>query len=145
MATYSYTAPTVDSRDEVRFMIQDTDDSDWQFSDEEIDYVMSAVGTGISAAIFLAKRLMAKYARFVDTSVGQVRESASQRVAQYKQIVDDLQQSQTEQALPTFGGVDAQAVLSASMDESQVQPSFTRGQFDNPYAVGTPTDPDAEC
>ncbi len=142
--TWTYTAPTVDSRDEVRFLIQDTDSTDPQFSDEEIDYAMSAQGTGIVCALFLVRRLLAKYARLVDTRVGDVSESASQRVAQYQAAIADFESSLVAGALPTFGGVDVTAVQTAAADTSAMQPSFVRGQFDNPNFVGTSTDPASE-
>jgi hypothetical protein len=133
--TWTYSgSPTVDSRDEVRFLIQDTDTTDQLFSDEEIDYVMSVNGTGTAAALSLARRLLTKFARFVDTSVGAVSESASQRVAQYQALIGDLELAMSASCLPSFGGVDVAANLGADQDTSQVQPAFKRNQFDN-YAA----------
>ncbi len=136
---FSYSTPTAGSRDEVRFLIQDTVEADPQFYDEEIDYAMSVAGTGVSCALFLARRLVAKYSRLADTTVGEVSESASQLAANYRALVGDLEQAVAGSVLPTFGGVDVQAVLAAKQDTSQVQPAFERGQFDNPGTAGTPS------
>lgn len=138
--TWTYSgAPTLDSRDEVRFLIQDTDTNDQLFSDEEIDYVMTVNGVGVSAALSLARRLLTKFARFVDSSVGAVSESASQRVAQYQAIIGDLELSLSASAIPTFGGVNVASNLTADQDTSQVQPAFKRNQFDN-YAASNADD-----
>lgn len=131
----SYTGtPTAGSTDEVRLLLGDTDTSDELLSDTEIQYFINTYGPGALAAAKAARTLMAKFARFVDSSVGEVSESASQRVEQFRLLAVELE-TQANANVPIFaGGVEVADSLTADQDASQSQPSFKRGQFNNPLA-----------
>jgi hypothetical protein len=135
--TWTYSgAPVAGTVDEVRFLVQDTDASDPLLTDEEIQYVMDEFGTGVSAAAQLARTLQAKFARFVDTTVGSVSESASQRAAQYQALAERLEQQLGYRATPTFGGISQSVKDSLDADTGAAQVAFKRDQFSNPSAGG---------
>jgi len=124
--------PTAGSTDEVRLLLGDTDTSDELLSDVEVQYFITTYGAGILAAAKAARALMAKFARFVDSSVGEVSESASQRIEQFRLLAVELE-TQAGISVPIFaGGVEVSETLAADQDSSQSQPAFKRGQFDNP-------------
>lgn len=120
--TWSYDSTLATSRDQVRFEIQDTETSDQLFSNEEVDATLTATGSVAAATLKLAKKLMMKFARLVDTSVGRVSESASQRYQAYKEIVAKLEADDAAYATPTFGGVSQSVNDALDADTDLVQP-----------------------
>ncbi len=121
--TWTYDNTLATDRDKVRFEIQDTETSDQLFADEEIAAVLTAEGSVSYTVLSLAKKLMIKFARLVDTSVGRVSESASQRFAAYKTIVDKLEaELGASYAMPSFGGVEVSANDALDADDTLVQP-----------------------
>lgn len=116
--TWTYDPTLASDLAKVRFEIQDTETSDQLFSDEEINAVLTAEGSVAASVLRLAKKLMMKFARMVDTTVGRVQESASQRYQAYKEIVSKLEADGAAHAMPIFGGVlvDKNDALDASDD-----------------------------
>ncbi len=120
--TWSYDPTLASDRDKVRFEIQDTETSDQLFSDEEIDARL-AVASSINATVIdLAKRLMLRFARLVDTTVGKVSESASQRYQAYKDIVDKLERDDAAHCMPIFGGTTVANNEALDQNTALVQP-----------------------
>lgn len=129
--TWTYDTSLATNRDKVRFEIQDTDTSDQLFSDEEIAAVLTAEGSVAASVLRLSKKLMVKFARIVDTSVGRVSESANQRYQAYKEIVARLDAEQAMYATPSFGGVNVSANDTLDADTTLVQPTNKRDDMDN--------------
>lgn len=77
--------------DAVRLQIGDTNNSDMALSDEEVEYFLSTGGSSIRAAILAVNALIARYSPLVDTSVGQVSKSYSQRIDNYKELLKKLE------------------------------------------------------
>jgi hypothetical protein len=121
--TWTYDSTLASNRDIVRFEIQDTDTNDQLFANEEIDAVLTAEGSVAPTVLRLSKKLMMKFARLVDTSVGRVSESASQRYQAYKEIVERLENELgAAYCMPSFGGVEVSANESLDEDDDLVQP-----------------------
>lgn len=135
--TWSYDPTLAADRDKVRFEIQDTETSDQLFSNEEIDARLSACGTVSATALDLARKLMIKFARLVDTTVGKVSRSASQRFEAYKQIVYELEKLDAALAMPLFGGVNVAKNDALDSDTSVVQPLEKVGDTDDLGSTAT--------
>lgn len=129
--TWTYDPTLATDLDSVRFEIQDTDTSDQLFSNEEVTAVLTAEGSVSAATLKLAKKLMMKFARMVDTSVGRVSESASQRYAAYKEIVAKLEVDDAAHAMPLFGGTEISKNDALDADADLVQPREKFGGDDN--------------
>ncbi|MCC6808699.1 MAG: hypothetical protein IT381_14840 [Deltaproteobacteria bacterium] len=129
--TWTYTNTLLTDRDKIRFEIQDTDTNDQLFSDEEIAARLTALGSVSATVLDLAKKLLMKFARLVDVTVGKVSESNSQRYQAYKDIVARLEAEGAAYALPSFGGVNVDANETLDEDETLVQPGAKRGDIDN--------------
>lgn len=94
---WSYSGnPASSVRDEVRFLIGDTDENSQQLQDEEIDYIATnAPDTGalypnVAAAALAASALAARYAKLIDKTVGSLSISYSQKFQQYTSLATSL-------------------------------------------------------
>lgn len=135
--------PSANSRDAVRFLIGDTDTTDQQISDEEIAYLLSTEGSDVNRAAARAVRsIMAKYARLVDKSVGDLRVSYSQRLAAYKELASELEDRATRRAGAAVfaGGISQSQKDTIYEDSDRVGPYFYREQFDDQSVL----DPDPD-
>lgn len=131
--TWSYDSTLATDRDKVRFEIQDTEESDQLFSDEEIDARLTSMGSVPATVLDLAKKLMMKFARLVDVTVGKVSEANSQRYAAYKDLVTRLEQENAAYCLPSFGGTSVSNNETLDADTGLVQPApgAKRDELDN--------------
>ena len=129
--TWTYDNTLATDRDKVRFGVQDTESTDPLFADEEIDARLSALGSVQATILDLAKKLMIKFARLVDVSVGKVSESNSQRFAAYKELVSQLEADNAAYAVPSFGGVNVSDNEALDGDDGLVQPGAKRGDTDD--------------
>jgi hypothetical protein len=131
LATYSGD-PAISDRDAIRFTIQDTDSADWQFSDPEIDFALAQSGNALAAAIKLCQTLVARYARRVDKSVGDLRLSFSQRVQHYHDLIAVLRQelATTGELQIIVGGTSRSEMDAISQDRDRVANTARMGRFD---------------
>ena len=89
--SWSYSGnPTGSDKDQVRFLIGDTDETDQLLQDEEINFLLQAKGSAQSAAIHACSVIMATLAREVDYTIGPESVKASQRLENYKTIMQNL-------------------------------------------------------
>lgn len=118
--------PSSSDRDQVRFIIQDTDSDDQLLQDEELDYLLTEEGNVTSASIRAAEILMAKFSRMCDEKVGQVSVSYSQKAEQYKRLVDQLKRrAAIKNVTPFAGGISESQKETEERDSDRVNPSFT--------------------
>ena len=108
--------PSASGRDEVRFLIGDTDQDDQLLTDEEIDYTITVYpddGTSYSnyrAAAECARSLAAKYARLVNKTVGSLSLQYGTRAEQFRELASMLDDqglkgtSQRRMGAPILGG-----------------------------------------
>ena len=120
--------PTTSPRDEVRFLLGDTNSSQPQLQDAEIQYNISSVyganppaqGNYLPAA-YCADNLAAKYSRAVDKSVGVLRVSYNQRVKQYQALAIQLRTRATlGMVKPYVGGASISDKRALQQDPDRV-------------------------
>ena len=124
--------PANSTRDAARLFLGDTDSTDQQLSDSEINYFISLFPTTYAAAAMAARAVAAKYARLVSKSVGDLRIEYQQRQASYAAIAVSLdEQAGAAGASPYLGGLTLADKESNSENTALVQPDFIRDLFDN--------------
>lgn len=76
----------------VRFLVGDTDSTDQQVENEEINFAVAIASDDVyAAAVYIANSLSAKFARFVDTDLdGQLSEKYSQLSQHYKALAHTI-------------------------------------------------------
>lgn len=142
--TWTYSGdPATSDRDSVRFLVGDTDTTDQLVKDEEIDWVLSLQAVLNFAASAVAETIAAGFARLADTKNRSLSVAASQRMAHYKKLAENLRaggagslpwgDGSTAIVAEMFVGGLSIADKDAFFDDADaVQPSFHRGQDDNP-------------
>lgn len=141
--TWTYTGDPADStKDEVRFLVGDTVQSDQQVQDEEISYAISAESSTLRAAVRVARAIAAHYARSVEKQVGDLKIKAGDTYKNYLEIVKSLEQEAAGSlpgAAPFAGGISHATKDTTKEDSDRVEPYFSRGMLDNPN-VGSAED-----
>ena len=142
--SWSYSGdPSSSDRDSVRFLIGDTDSSDEQLSNEEINWILTQEPNTYLAGHMAAQIIAGRYARLVDKSVGDLRISYSQRQKTYFALAEALVQqamSNSGLAAPYAGGISVSDKQLVESNTDRVQPSFKKGMHD--YYPSAPEDPD---
>ena len=134
--TWTYSGnPGSSTRDEVRFLIQDTDTTDQLLSDEELNYLVTAYGDAYGAAVAAVGVLMGTAARAVEESktVGDlsISRKAGARLQQWQALMASLQNERFRR-FPAAPAVNPNAILPT--DEGIVEgegTDFVVGQMDN--------------
>ena len=116
--------PTSSTRDEVRFLIGDTDSTDAQLQDLEVDYLLSKYTTAAKAALAACLALASRYARLCDKAVGDLRISYSQRQKQYLDLAREL--GRRTPIRPWAGGLSSAGKDAANDDTDRIVPAFQR-------------------
>lgn len=120
----------------LRFTVGDTDSVDPQFFDAELNHLLTEAGSVKGAAVTAVRRLIAKYSRFVNKSVGDLRNAYSDRLKNYQILLKELQNTLgLATAGVIAGGISKARKKTVAEDSDRVVPSFQRGQFEHP---GTP-------
>jgi hypothetical protein len=132
--TWSYSAALAADKDRVRLLVGDTDASDPQLQDEELNYLIAQRGDVTLAAADAARALVARYSRQVDTSNLSLSVSASKRAEAYRTLAEDLDAKALSLggAEMFVGGLTISGKETLDSDTSAVQPSFSIGQDDLP-------------
>lgn len=132
--SWSYDSLLATSRDRLRLLIGDTIASDQQFSDEELDWLLTSNGNGLyQTAAASCRALAARYSRYADKWVGDLKILASQKSRSYLAMADsfDTQAGVQPWSVPSAGGVRIAEKEEAAADTSLVQPEFVRGMMTN--------------
>lgn len=128
--------PGASALDEVRFLIQDTDENDQLLSDGEIEYLLAAYSDdAFGAAIAAVSSLVAKASRVVEESktVGDLSLSVKSgaRVTQWTALLSTLKVEQFRRS-PGAPVANANAlVATASRVVEEEGSDFVVGQMDN--------------
>lgn len=142
---FTYTAGGTTDRDRIRARIGDTDSSaaaNQRLEDEEIADLVTTEGSFRAAASAAARSLAAKFLRLAtEKTVGQLALVWQRRYEDLIALSKELKASLANAAVPLAGGMSIDGKESDHDDDDLVQPAFTRDQFDNPYAAGTPSAP----
>lgn len=132
--SWTYDPSLAAVRDQVRFTIGDTDVSEQQFTNEELDFLITTYGSVGQVAIVAIRGLIAKYARKVNKAVGDLKISYGDRIKQYEALLEELQT--TFSATAQYGTPSAPAIFvdrrSANQADTTLrQPVIEVGMHDN--------------
>lgn len=136
--TYSLSQLSTSQLPQVRFLIGDTLVSDQLLQDEEINYAIGARGNIYGAAADCCRSIAATFSRQVDSAVGDLRASFSQKAKAYldRALNLDAQFALNGGALPFSGGMTWTDIEAAEADTERVPPQFNIGQQDNFLPIG---------
>ena len=130
--SWTYSQSQLDEpRNQVRLKLGDTDSSDQQLQDEEIDQFLAETDSVEGATLAAARALAARYSRSVDKWVGDLKILGSQRSRHYLALVKALSGKASIHAVPSAGGVFQAEKEDMEQNNALVQPFFRRGQHDN--------------
>lgn len=126
--SWTYANPSASPKDEVRFLVGDTDVEKPILSDEELVYCLGLTGgSAIGAAIRACESIMAKFSRMSDETVGSVSISFSQRAAAYEKMGARLQKRQAMCGVRLYaGGISRLDKRRQELSADRVSPEFTR-------------------
>lgn len=142
--TWTYSGdPRSSALDQVRFYIGDTDPNDKQLGDEEILFLISERDSIYAAASIACLGLVARYAREVTRTVGDLSVQASERQKHYQELHEHFASQVGESggmtpyvnAAPYVGGISDSDRRAQEADTDRVDPAFEQGKMDFP---GTP-------
>lgn len=120
---------------QVRFLIGDTDSSDYAVANENILFALAQNPNIYAAAAMCARAMAAKYASEVDTKFESVSVNYSQKAKAYYDLAKRLErQAKTSGGLgiPLAGGISITERDSVNADSDRIPPSFYTDQFRNP-------------
>lgn len=133
-ATYSQD-PSTGNVDMVRFLIQDTNEDDFQFQNEEISAVLALNNDNVYlAAIVCVEALIAKYSgKATHKSVGDLSIAWGERSKSYNELLRTLQKKAALSGLlpPYAGGISEGDKLIDENDTDRVPPAFKRNSMQN--------------
>lgn len=130
--------PANSDSDAVRFLIQDTDTSNEDFSDSEIAYVLTQTSSDVyDAAIALCRIAAAKYAKIVDSAIDSVRINASKKYSNFVNLASQIEKvkntlSSSGQPSPVVTGISITEILDVQDDTDIIPKKFKQGMFENP-------------
>lgn len=130
---WTYTPENSDTLSRVRFLIGDTDSTDQQLQDEEIQMLLGLGGGVQVTAQKAALALAAKYARLTDKWVGDLKILASQRARRYQELATTLKTEAAASSLyavPTAGGIYVADKETQEQNDALVHGSFKRDMHD---------------
>lgn len=129
--TWTYDGdPSDNTKDEVRFLVGDTNTADRLVEDEEINYALANESV-YNAAATVSEAIAAKFAREADFSVDGLSKSLSQRSEHYRELAKKLRSRASVKAVtPYAGGTSISDKDSVDSDTDRVKPRFRRDQFD---------------
>lgn len=135
--TYDPRLLATNTTTQVRMMIGDTDSSDPLFQDEEIAYALTQRPTALGAAADCCRSLAAKFSRQVDSAIGDLRASFSQKYDHFLALSYQLDAKATEQGggTPYAGGISEIDKENQQEDTDRVPPQYTLGMTDNELPV----------
>ncbi len=134
--TWTYSGdPSTSTKDQVRFLIGDTQSSDPILQDAEINWLLTENATPFYAAVEAANGIAAYYARKADKAVGDLKISASQQHKQYLDLAVRLRRrALTETVTPYAGGISVSDKQVQQDNSDSTVPFFNRDLFEIPGA-----------
>lgn len=135
--TYTPADLATSVKDQVRFNLGDTDSTDWQLQDEEIQWAITTRGNVWGATSMCALALVGKYGRLTSISADGVSQALNQRVDNYKAIATEFEHKETIYcAVPSLFGVSVSDMYATLSDSDRVPDIFRLGLNDNPPNAG---------
>lgn len=134
--TWSYSGdPAASDLDAVRFYTGDTNSARELLQNEEINFTLAAHSNQRLAAAVCADAIAAKFAREADQRVGDISKSLSQVSKAFYALATRLRAEVGKRAAPRFPAASKDWKQTQREDTDLVQPAFSVGQGDNPWAV----------
>lgn len=126
--SWSYSKnPGFSPKDNVRFLLGDTNEQDQLLHDEEIAYMLGENRSDpYAAALSGCEAIMAKLSRATDETVGSVSIKFSQRLAGYEKLLSTLRRRQAFSSgiRPYSGGISRSDKRRMERDPDATQPNF---------------------
>lgn len=114
---FTYVDPSSGDRDKVRFLIQDTDSTDFHLHDAEITYLVSTWGNVYRAAAYAAEAIAANYAHKTNysRSIGDlsISESYATSAGEFRELAKRLR-SQELELYPPSSKINASAIIATA-------------------------------
>jgi len=114
---FTYVDPTSGNRDKIRFLIQDTDSTNFHLHDAEITYLFDTWGNVYKAAAYAAEAIAAKYAHKTNysRSIGDlsISESYATSAQEFRELAQRLRAQEREINPPT-AKINAQSVINTA-------------------------------
>lgn len=135
--TWTYSDPSTNDKDAVRFLVGDTDTNDQLVSDEEIEFFIEEFPSSkYHAAAEVAESIAAKFAREVSHSGDGLSYSAEQLHQNYAALAERLRKQARRRhrsgAGPYVGGISWREREMADADSDKIPTSFRSHMHDHP-------------
>lgn len=137
--SWTYNPALPSERDQVRFLIQDTNTSKQLFQDSEIDWVLTQEMNVYTAAASLCDTLVFKAGAVRAKKIGDF--GITYDPSLYRTLGGSLRARGMGHQVPYAGGLTNSDKSTLQLDTDAVQPSISRGQSDNPAAPKADIDP----
>lgn len=124
---WTYNLDLLEDKDQVRFLIGDTNESGALVQDEEIAFALRTEGSVYAAGALIAESLSAQYAQQTDRSIGDLKLRFSDRSGRYASLAAQLRKRLLLNV--RFHTAGAESISSKDIDPADtdlVQPFFTR-------------------
>ena len=114
---FTYVDPTSGDRDKVRFLVQDTDSTDYHLEDAEVTYLISVWGNVYAAAAYAAEAIAAKYAHKTNysRSIGDlsISESYATSAQEFRELANRLRTQELD-LFPPSAKINASAIMATA-------------------------------
>ena len=132
---FTYVDPSSGDRDKVRFLVQDTDSTDFHLHDAEITYLVSTWGNVYDAAIAAAEIISGQYAHKTNysRSIGDlsISESYGASAQEFRALAQRLKDQRDRLRVP-IPKINAQSIVATGEKTVQTYKSdFSTGLMDN--------------
>lgn len=134
MSTWTYSGnPNYSAKDQVRFLVGDTDSRDQLLNDFEITWVLSQYNnTPLNAAIRCCEAIISKMSRMASESVGRVKVEYQQKADSYRKTMLMLENRLAkEDAQPFAGGISIVQKRTNEQNTDRVRPDFRKHMMEN--------------
>lgn len=130
---FSYSGDPANSKlDEIRFLLQDTEEAEVLLSDQEINFLIKKYTSTARLVAEACKILLAKFSRYIDETNGKVSFKYSQLSENYRQLLKEYEAKLCEAPSIYIGGVYAKDYQENQRDNDLVKPQFDDFIGDNP-------------
>lgn len=131
--TYTVSAIATLPKDQVRFLVQDTDSTRPLVQDEEIDYALSKQSNIYLASAMVADSIARKYALQPNTKTDIFTEDYQDASSNYIKLAKQLRKDSVMYSASSFysGGISKTDKQTREEDTDRVKPSFTVELGDN--------------
>lgn len=131
--SYSVSDLLTNTKDQVRFLIGDTDTNDQQLQDEEINYTLAIRSSVWGASAVCCDSIASKASRRADTTTGELRTLYSGIAKAYfaRAAMYESKSAELGGALPFAGGITVSGKQLAELDPDRIPSNFNIGMTDN--------------